>query len=69
MFLHRMVVQMITNIWVEHAVSILRAERITSKFMLNTEISSALKMATGVVSPYNTILTYLLHGAESFLRS
>jgi hypothetical protein len=32
-----------------------RAEGITSKFMLDTEIPSALNMATVMVSPYNTI--------------
>jgi hypothetical protein len=37
-------------------VSIFRAEGITSKFMLNTEIPSTLKMATIMTSPYNTIL-------------
>jgi hypothetical protein len=40
---------------VEHSVSIFRAEGITSKFMLNTEIPSVLKMATVIVSTYNTI--------------
>jgi len=39
---------------VEH-VSIFRAEGITCRFMLNTEIPSALNMVTVMVLPYNTI--------------
>jgi hypothetical protein len=44
-----------TDIRVAHPVSIFTAEVISYKFTLNSEIPSALKMETVMVSPYNTI--------------
>jgi hypothetical protein len=43
-----------TNIGVEHAASIFRAEGIGSMVILKLEIPSALKVDTVMVSPYNT---------------